>query len=83
MRNIKWQDYIMSGPQQRKQRQHHVTIATTNGSRAGAATATGTQAMLQRDTARLSNSEMDMTLTCNRGRMQTEYNRATDITAKM
>jgi len=80
MWNIKWQGYIMSGPQRRKQRRHAgATTATTNGSREGAAN--GTQATLQQDTARLSNSEIDMTSTCSSGRMQTEYNRATEISA--
>jgi len=68
----------MSGPQRMKQRQHAgATTATTNGSREGAAT--GTQATLQQDTAHLSNSETDMTSTCSRGRIQTEYNREIEI----
>ena len=68
----------MSGPQRRKQRRHAgATTATTNGSREGAAN--GTQATLQQDTARLSNSEMDMTSTYSRGRIQTEYNWVIEI----
>ena len=39
MPNIKWQGYIMSGPQRRTQRRHAgATTATTNGSREGATT---------------------------------------------
>ena len=68
----------MSGPNRRMQRQHAgARAATTNGSRDGAAT--GTQAILQQDTAHSSNSETGMTSTCSRGRIQTEYNRVIEI----
>ena len=62
----------------RKQRQHAgATTSTTNRSREGAAT--GTQATLQQDTARSSNSETYMTSTCSRGQIQTEYNQVIEI----
>ena len=68
----------MSGPHRRKQRRHAgATTATINGSREGAAT--GTQTTLQQDTARSSNSETDISSTCSRGQIQTEYNRVIEI----